>query len=959
MSSTSRFSLAGKTVAITGGGRGLGITLALAVVEAGGHVACLDILPEPAAAEWEALQKTAASAPGGPLACSYHQCDVTSEAEMEKAIDGIAEEAAGRGAELAGCVACAGIQQKTPALDYPAADFERILRVNVTGVFITAKYAARVMVRRGIRGSIVLIGSMSGEIANRGLTCTAYNSSKAAVQQMCRSLAQEWGKHGIRVNSLSPGYIRTAMTDELLAAEPSLEKTWMAGALLGRLGTPEDFMSPAVFLLADGSSFMTGSDLRVDGGHCDENKPSCSRCSRVNEECKWGVRVGFRPVNPLTWVGPSSSEQSLQSPSPLLPPSCSGQFEIVDLTKAIVYEYAGPEEKPARSGHLRNTSGNPNSSSAKRHSPSLPVEGRVDATREPPPASLGDLVEKSPLESPIGAAQNRRGSKETSLSSEAPTHTPSAADSLELASSYHSPHSPPLAAEHAFAAANLLSLRDQAPAPALLPHEARPSLHVSPVSVPPAKPVDTVSVVTTEASPAPVGEFLSDYGYILNSDGSLLPGPTYFGLHTTLRDHLIQESLSRPSTPSPNCEDNVGIQPSMQADALDQGDGSTLILKPDEEYLLWKNWIDEVCPWLDKFDCQEHFRLSLSKMASSHLHLKYSIMAVSARQMERQRGPQGLAIPSSLALYQQAIHHLLPQLATRSTAVIASCVLLCVLEMLSSSPKAWQRHLDGCATLLQAVPIHGFSGGVDQALFWCFARMDLAGGLISSTKTLIPARVWTSESSLPAALSMFQAHTSCDVYANQIVFLAAHVVELLHGSAPPAESTGPRGRPGTGCHLPVDSGSPSVAERWEELARAVENWYERRPKEMEPVFSVGRGDTTFPTLLFSNPAAISGNQVYHTAALLLLQYRPPRARLPPNSRSLLWHARRIIGISLSNTHHGCWTNSLQPIWIAGRCLSSPEEHRVILDLLARIETESGWATRWRADDLREWWGGPE
>ncbi|TLD24932.1 hypothetical protein PspLS_05928 [Pyricularia sp. CBS 133598] len=884
MSSTSRFSLAGKTVAITGGGRGLGITLALAVVEAGGHVACLDILPEPAAAEWEALQKAASSAPGGPLACSYHRCDVTSEAEMEKVIDSIAEEAAGRGAELAGCVACAGIQQKTPALDYPAADFERILRVNVTGVFITAKYAARVMVRRGVKGSIVLIGSMSGEIANRGLTCTAYNSSKAAVQQMCRSLAQEWGKHGIRVNTLSPGYIRTAMTDELLAAEPSLEEIWMAGALLGRLGTPEDFMSPAVFLLADGSSFMTG----------DENKPSCSRCSRVNEECKWGVRVGFRPVNPLTWVGPSS-EQSLQTPSPLLPPTSSGQFEIVDLTKAIVYEYAGPEEKAARSGDLRNTSGNPNSSSAKRHSPSLSllVDGRGDATREPP-ASLGDLVGKSPPESLIGAIQNRRGSKETSLSSEAPTHTPSAADSLELASSYHSPHSP--LAEHAFAAANLLSLRDQVPQP-LLPHEARPSLDVSSVSVPvpAAKSVDTLSVVITEAPPTPVGEFLSDYGYILNSDGSLLPGPTYFGLHTTLRDRLIQESLSRPSTPSPGCEDDVDIQPSMQADRLDHGDGSTLNLKPDEEYLLWKNWIDEVCPWL----------------------------------------------------------------ATRSTAVIASCVLLCVLEMLSSSPKAWQRHLDGCATLLQAVPIHGFSGGVDQALFWCFARMDLAGGLISSTKTLIPARAWTSEPSLSSAISLFQAHTSCDVYANQIVFLTAHVVELLHGSVSPAETIGPHGRSGTGGHLPVDSSGPNAAERWEELARAVENWYERRPQEMEPVFTVGTGDTTFPTLLFSNPAAISGNQVYHTAALLLLQYRPPRARLPAKSRSLLWHARRIIGISLSNTHHGCWTNSLQPIWIAGRCFSSPEEHRVILGLLARIETESGWATKWRADDLREWWGGPE
>jgi len=85
---------------------------------------------------------------------------------------------------------------------------------------------------------------------------------------MSRSLAMEWGHYGIRVNSLSPGYIRTAMTDQLLAEKPELERTWMAGALLGRLGSVEDFKAPAVYLLADGSSFMTGSDLRVDGGHC-------------------------------------------------------------------------------------------------------------------------------------------------------------------------------------------------------------------------------------------------------------------------------------------------------------------------------------------------------------------------------------------------------------------------------------------------------------------------------------------------------------------------------------------------------------------------------------------------------------------------------------------------------------------------------------------------------------------
>ncbi|KAG8673196.1 hypothetical protein FPOAC1_006503 [Fusarium poae] len=246
------FSLENKTVAITGGARGLGITLAIAVVEAGGSVACLDILEEPSQAEWAQLNKLATA---NKVSVSYRKCDVTDEQSVETAMKEIAAEADRFGAPFWGTIACAGIQQQIAALDYPAADFDRILRVNVTGVFNTCKYAARVLREKNSPGSI-------------GLSCTAYNSSKAAVQQMCRSVAQEWGQYGIRVNTLSPGYIRTAMTDQLLQENPEVEKTWMAGALLGRLGAPEDFKAPAVFLLSEGASFVTGTDLRVDGGHC-------------------------------------------------------------------------------------------------------------------------------------------------------------------------------------------------------------------------------------------------------------------------------------------------------------------------------------------------------------------------------------------------------------------------------------------------------------------------------------------------------------------------------------------------------------------------------------------------------------------------------------------------------------------------------------------------------------------
>lgn len=198
----SLFTLASKTVAVTGGGRGLGLHMALAVVEAGGSVACMDILAEPAAEEWEQINK-AALLTGATV--SYHVCDVTSEAAVEEILQSVAADAETRGAPFWGCIAAAGVQQQMPALDYPSADFERIMRINVTGAFNTCKHAGRILHAAGRKGSIVIIASISGHIANRGLTCTAYNASKAAVHQMCRSIAQEWGQYGIRINTISPG----------------------------------------------------------------------------------------------------------------------------------------------------------------------------------------------------------------------------------------------------------------------------------------------------------------------------------------------------------------------------------------------------------------------------------------------------------------------------------------------------------------------------------------------------------------------------------------------------------------------------------------------------------------------------------------------------------------------------------------------------------------------------------
>ena len=97
---------------------------------------------------------------------------------------------------------------------------------------------------------------------------SAYNASKAGVIQLARNLAAEWGEHGIRVNTISPGYIVTAMTAGLFDAFPERRTDWPNANMLGRLSYPNEYRGAAVFLLSDASSFMTGADLRIDGGHC-------------------------------------------------------------------------------------------------------------------------------------------------------------------------------------------------------------------------------------------------------------------------------------------------------------------------------------------------------------------------------------------------------------------------------------------------------------------------------------------------------------------------------------------------------------------------------------------------------------------------------------------------------------------------------------------------------------------
>ncbi|KAJ5935298.1 hypothetical protein N7466_004845 [Penicillium verhagenii] len=253
------FSLAGKVVLVSGAGRGLGLTQTEALLEAGAKVYALDRLEEPAA-EFAVIQQRAKEL-GTEL--HYRRIDVRDTELLNSVIEAIAN-TEGR---MDGLVAAAGIQQETTALEYSAKDSNTMFEVNVTGVFMTAQAVAKQMIRFGNGGSIAMIASMSGTIANRGLICPAYNASKAAVIQLGRNLAAEWGQYNIRVNTISPGYIVTAMVEKLFIDFPERRDQWPKENMLGRLSRPEEYRGAAVFLLSDASSFMTGSDLRMDGGH--------------------------------------------------------------------------------------------------------------------------------------------------------------------------------------------------------------------------------------------------------------------------------------------------------------------------------------------------------------------------------------------------------------------------------------------------------------------------------------------------------------------------------------------------------------------------------------------------------------------------------------------------------------------------------------------------------------------
>jgi NAD(P)-dependent dehydrogenase (short-subunit alcohol dehydrogenase family) len=246
------FGLHGKNALVTGASSGIGKQVALAYAQAGAAVAIAGRRDKP-------LNEVAAEIAAGGGRAMPIVCDVNQPELIATMVNQVNDELGG--IDIAVCNA--GIINFSGLLDMSLDEFRNIQNTNVEGVFLTAQAAAKVMVAQQRAGTIINTASMSGHIVNTPQQVGHYCASKAAVIHLTKAMAVEFAPHNIRVNSVSPGYILT----ELVEPYAEYHALWEPKIPLGRLGRPEELVGIYLYLASDASSYMTGSDIVIDGGY--------------------------------------------------------------------------------------------------------------------------------------------------------------------------------------------------------------------------------------------------------------------------------------------------------------------------------------------------------------------------------------------------------------------------------------------------------------------------------------------------------------------------------------------------------------------------------------------------------------------------------------------------------------------------------------------------------------------
>lgn len=245
------FSLDGRTVVFTGAAGGIGSAIAAGMARAGARIALCDINQE----QLERVRKSITEE-GGEASC--HTLDVTKKERIQECVDAVVQQYG----SIDILVNCAGINKREGFMDVTEETYDRIMEINLKGVYLVTQAVAPYM-KRQKKGSIINIGSHNTGSILGG--CSVYGATKCGVLSMTRSMAVEWAKYNIRANCVSPGHIQTPLTVPTWE-HPGRSRYLLERIALNRPGLPEDITGICILLASDASAYITGTEIRVDGG---------------------------------------------------------------------------------------------------------------------------------------------------------------------------------------------------------------------------------------------------------------------------------------------------------------------------------------------------------------------------------------------------------------------------------------------------------------------------------------------------------------------------------------------------------------------------------------------------------------------------------------------------------------------------------------------------------------------
>ncbi|KAJ3577922.1 hypothetical protein NPX13_g2649 [Xylaria arbuscula] len=471
-----------------------------------------------------------------------------------------------------------------------------------------------------------------------------------------------------------------------------------------------------------------GVRCRTGCWNCNGKRPTCETCSQKGEVCQWGIRLSFRPENSYSVP---DTHPSMRQASTL---SRDVAVEFYDITHEIIRDYQA-------GGHVTGDTRKHSSHNEERSVSSPASIFRTPIPYQGPKSTRGFPYSPEPN---VTSRPSYTGNLTTAASLDQPdSESPGSMDSTESMNMLRS------------AAAQLLDLGCAPPSIDLrVMDHGSGSIGVEGDYF--LQPGACAGTATT----TPATARLSEHSHY--DDGIFLPGSTYLELHSTLRDRIFDTARSAQTSraPSPGIVISTGDAidgfgdvnyegPSVGSEVPPSPPTSTPLfaeLEWQDEYNLWKNWVDEIAPWVSDPALYLRQIILCNYIHSSHPVARQIRQRLSFRSHIARHGPESppltvfdacaLRSPAGAQVSRAAIirqpravpRGRSPADSAAADKIYSCCGVLrraCVLEMMSCSPKMWRRHLDGCASLIQSVGINGFSPGLEKALFWCFARMGL------------------------------------------------------------------------------------------------------------------------------------------------------------------------------------------------------------------------------------------